>query len=78
MAKQNKVEAISTTPVEEQVTYNIKELLEQFKTKSAVIRHLHSEGLSRGAIVKVFTEGGEKMIYQHVRNVLITPLKKEG
>jgi hypothetical protein len=38
---------------------------------SQKIRALATEGLSRGAIAKVLNKR-----YQHVRNVLITPIKK--
>lgn len=48
-------------------------LLETHKTVSAVIRFLDSEGLKRGEIAKVT---GKR--YQHVRNVLTTPLKKSN
>ena len=41
------------------------------KNKSQVIRYLDSEGFSRSAIA-----GFLNVRYQHVRNVLITPLKK--
>lgn len=40
-----------------------------FATKSAKIRFLHSEGFSRGEIAKFL-----EIRYQHVRNVLITPV----
>lgn len=66
----------SASSNKEEKKYDIKQLLTTYKTKSAVIRYLASEGVSRGAIVKIFTDGGEKMIYQHVRNVLVQPLKK--
>lgn len=46
-------------------------LLEEHKSVSAVIRFLDSKGLKRGDIAKVT---GKR--YQHVRNVLTTPLKK--
>ena len=39
-------------------------------TKSARIRFLFEQGMSRGAIAKVLG-----IRYQHVRNVLITPVK---
>ena len=40
-------------------------------TKSAQIRYLSSLKMSRGDISRLM-----KIRYQHVRNVLITPLKK--
>jgi len=39
-------------------------------TKSAKIRHLHKKGFSRGQISRAMG-----IRYQHVRNVLITPVK---
>ena len=45
---------------------------------SETIRFLHSAGLSRGDIVRYFeTYIGRSIRYQHVRNVLITPVKKK-
>lgn len=46
--------------------------LNQLPTKSAKIRYLHSKGMKRGDIAKQLD-----IRYQHVRNVLITPLKKD-
>jgi hypothetical protein len=44
---------------------------------SGTIRYLHGSGLTRGQIVKYYKEHlGREIRYQHVRNVLITPLKK--
>jgi c-di-AMP phosphodiesterase-like protein len=40
-------------------------------SKSAAIRKLHADGRSRGDIAKLLG-----LRYQHVRNVLITPVKK--
>lgn len=42
-----------------------------WKTTSSAIRGLWAEGYSRSAIAKFLNKR-----YQHVRNVLITPLKK--
>lgn len=48
-------------------------------TKSGWIRYLTSLGWTRGQIVKYLNESvlkGKKQIrYQHVRNVLLTPVK---
>lgn len=49
-------------------------------TKSAMIRYLDSIGLDRSQIVKelstyFITIGHKPIIYQHVRNILITPIK---
>lgn len=51
----------------------LDELLGLYKTKSGVIRYLASCGWKRGAIAKFMD-----IRYQHVRNVLTQPLKKEG
>lgn len=48
-------------------------------TVSAKIRYLTAEGYDRGSVSRIMTElEGRLVRYQHVRNVLITPLKKEG
>lgn len=47
-----------------------KEQLDKLETKSAKIRFLNSIGYSRGQIAKTLD-----IRYQHVRNVLITPIK---
>lgn len=49
------------------------EALEALDTMSAKIRYLNSEGMSRGDIARTLN-----IRYQWVRNVLITPLKKEA
>lgn len=47
---------------------------------SKKIRHLNSVGYTNGQIEKIFqkigvtTKGGSPIRYQHIRNVLITPL----
>jgi len=46
--------------------------LKQHGTKSAAIRKLSADGKSRGDIAKMLD-----IRYQHVRNVLITPIKKQ-
>jgi Holliday junction resolvasome RuvABC DNA-binding subunit len=46
---------------------------------SQTIRYLHSLGYDRGQIVKVFPKvKGRTILYQHVRNVLITPVKVQS
>ena len=46
-------------------------------TVSARIRYLDSEGFSRSDITKLIPNaGGGQLRYQHVRNVLITPVGK--
>lgn len=61
---------IENTEVEV-VVQTLDEVLSALGTKSAKIRHLSSIGWKRGAIAKYLG-----IRYQHVRNVLITPLKK--
>ncbi len=51
--------------------YDFQALLEKHHTKSAVIRHLSAEGLSRSDIARV-----TGLRYQHVRNVLLMPIGK--
>lgn len=63
--KTKKSEPIKLT-AEQQKAYD------ELKTTSARIRYLDAEGFSRGQIAK---HTGK--IYQHVRNVLITPLKRQ-
>lgn len=73
MTKTNKVTKVETTKVQEQVTYD----LTNYTTKSSKIRYLASMGMSRSNIVKYFKEVlNDEIIYQHVRNVLVQPLKK--
>lgn len=51
--------------------------LSALTTTSSKIRYLSSQGLTRSQIVKVMSEHlGHQIRYQHVRNVLIQPLKK--
>ena len=54
-------------------TESYSDHLATLSTKSAQIRFLHSQGLSRGQIAKALG-----IRYQWVRNVLITPLKSQG
>lgn len=49
----------------------LEQLMTRLTTKSAVIRHLKSKDMTTGAIAKFMN-----IRYQHVRNVLITPVKK--
>lgn len=46
-------------------------------TVSARIRYLNDEGYSRGEITKLIPNAsGGQLRYQHVRNVLVTPITK--
>lgn len=53
-------------------TFNGAKFIAECGTKSSAIRRLNEQNFSRGEIAKML-----KIKYQHVRNVLITPIKKE-
>lgn len=92
MAKINKTEAtietvtnneVVTEVVTESPKFNYGELLTTHKTKSGVIRFLNSQAMDCKSIYKFMTEakvmndaGTHPIRYQHVRNVLNTPIKK--
>lgn len=59
----------SINPIAE--TYKLDDLMTQYKTKSAVIRFLTSEGHTRSNIAKFMG-----IRYQHVRNVQIQDIEK--
>ena len=63
------VEAVEVTVDNE--LEQIRSKLATFTTKSAKIRYLNDLGWNRSKIAKELN-----IIYQHVRNVLITPIKK--
>lgn len=50
---------------------NFEDYIKACGSKSAAIRRLAGEGLKRGDIARYLN-----IRYQHVRNVLITPVKK--
>lgn len=65
--------------------FNPNTLLDDLKSKSAVIRFLHTNGMDCKSIYKLLTQyewknnsGTNPIRYQHVRNVLVTPIKKNG
>jgi hypothetical protein len=68
MTKMTKTEEQNTT-----IVNRIDSTLESLPTTSSKIRFLHSEGFDRSQISKILN-----IRYQWVRNVLITPLKKNG
>lgn len=68
MAKQSNV--VKTEETSTEPTFNYADLLNEHKTVSGVIRYLASKGQTKGQIAKIT---GKR--YQHVRNVLITPVK---
>lgn len=51
-------------------TNKIKKHCDSLPTTSAKIRYLTSEGYSRGEVARLLD-----IRYQHVRNVLVTPVK---
>ena len=61
----------NTMTKQKKVTSAQQTKLDTFSTKSAKIRYLDSQDLTRGQIAKVLN-----IRYQHVRNVLITPVKQ--
>ena len=64
-----------TKVTKQQTSDNLKTIKDFDGKKSPYIRYLNSEGLDRKSIVKRFMDvDGIKILYQHVRNVLITPL----
>lgn len=79
----NEVATDVTNEVVTPMTYN--DLVTKYKTKSGVIRGLHAEGKDCKSIFKILkdlnvtnNEGTHPIRYQHVRNVLNTPIKKVG
>ena len=60
-----------TEQTNSKVTATMKKELDAIGTISGKIRYLDSKGLSRGEIAKAVNRR-----YQHVRNVLITPVSK--
>lgn len=79
MVKSNTVKKDETTSVEEVVVptnpideqFKLSELTEKYKTKSAIIRFLTSEGHTRSHISKFMN-----IRYQHVRNVQVQDIEK--
>lgn len=67
----NEVVAETNAVVVESIPHNYGDMIAEHKTKSAVVRKLSAEGFKRGTIAKFCG-----IRYQHVRNILVTPLKK--
>lgn len=71
MSKKNTAETteaqVSETP------FDAAAYIKEAGSVSAAIRKMDAEGIKRGDIAKKLNKR-----YQHVRNVLITPLKKVG
>jgi predicted GTPase len=57
--------------ISDQLQADYNELKEQGQNKSTTIRALSAKGYARGQIAKVMN-----IRYQHVRNVMITPVKR--
>lgn len=62
------------------VTEDHLTIFKTLPTKSAMIRYLDSKSMKKGEIAKVLTahfypNNEKKVLFQHVRNVLITPIK---
>lgn len=73
MSKQTQVTTTEVRP-------SYYDTLISLTTKSAQIRYLDSQGIKKGEIAKILTsihypDGSKKVLFQHVRNVLITPIK---
>lgn len=60
---------MTTLTKDELSKLSTSELLELFPTKSAAIRHLCNVGFTRMQVSKLLS-----IRYQHVRNVMITPV----
>lgn len=61
------------------LTKSINLELQKLSTTSSRIRFLHSLSYTRSQIVSIISEFQQKPIrYQHVRNVLLQPLKKSN
>lgn len=59
------------TPIAHGISYDYAELIKECGTKSTMIRRLHSEGYKKARIAQFM-----EIRYQHVRNVLLEPVKK--
>ena len=53
------------------IPYVLADFMAEMKTKSAAVRRLAAEEFSKGDIARFM-----EIRYQHVRNILVTPLKK--
>ena len=70
----NETNNLNLAPVEKKtIEHDYAVLLETYKTKSGMVRFLSAEGFDRGTIAKYMG-----IRYQHVRNILVTPIKKSA
>lgn len=68
--------AVASAPASVPTVSYDPERLASFTTLSAKIRYLDGVGMKRSAIAKTLSaHRGKPVLYQHVRNVLITPRK---
>src|SRR6266576_2215756 len=66
--------AVKSEKSEDQVTTDFINKARTFLTQSGRVRFLTSQGLTRGQIVKMYPQlYGRTILYQHVRNILVTP-----
>lgn len=74
MAKTNTqiVESNESETQNQKLQFELPKLMDEHKTKSNVIRFLSSQGWTRSQIASFMN-----IRYQHVRNVLIQPLKQK-
>ncbi len=76
-AQKPKDEAKPKIEPELSMTAAQKKVVAGLTTVSARIRYLDSEGYSRSQITKLIPNAkGDKLLYQHVRNVLVSPAPK--
>jgi type II secretory pathway component PulF len=71
--KSNKSKKVDVATVDQVVAggMSVEQLMAKHKTKSDAVRYLSGTGMTTGQIAKFMG-----MRYQHVRNILVTPLKK--
>lgn len=72
MSTASQVSTASTLSNAQVAEMTKEQLISHYGNKSNTIRALHALGFKRSEIAKKLN-----IIYQHVRNVLITPLKRD-
>jgi nicotinic acid phosphoribosyltransferase len=75
MKTDKKVEVVTVNKVE--VSKEVFDHLSTLQTTSSKIRYLDSKQFTRGQISKILSTSSKTIRYQHVRNVLITPITKQ-
>jgi hypothetical protein len=76
MTASNKTAPTTTTINKVELPQAVADKLATLTTTSSKIRYLDSQKLTRGQISKVLSTPSKTIRYQHVRNVLITPVKQ--